>query len=105
MKRFFFASCGAVLAATFAVSASAQALKFSTVGRPNDPDTAAMNAWADYIEANSDLEVDVFAAPRWSSRGARARRSAAVRSTRPTCRRPGSPSRFPPGAFWRPRIC
>jgi TRAP-type transport system periplasmic protein len=41
-------------------NAHAQALKFSTTGKPNDPDAIAMRAWESYIEANSDLEVDVF---------------------------------------------
>lgn len=41
-------------------AAHAQALKFSTTGKPNDPDAIAMRAWEAYIEANSDLEVDVF---------------------------------------------
>lgn len=40
--------------------AGAQALKFSTVGKGSDPDAVAMRVWEDYIEANSDLEVDVF---------------------------------------------
>lgn len=49
------------LAVAFAASgANAQALKFSTVGKPNDPDAIAMREWAKYIEDNSDLEVDVF---------------------------------------------
>ncbi|MGP1394179.1 MAG: TRAP transporter substrate-binding protein DctP [Inquilinaceae bacterium] len=55
----------AVSAATLALvlatgAAQAQALKFSTTGKPNDPDTIAMHAWEAYIEENSDLEVDVF---------------------------------------------
>lgn len=35
-------------------------LKFSTVGKGSDPDAVAMRVWEEYIEANSDLEVDVF---------------------------------------------
>jgi len=42
-----------------AMSAEAQ-LKFSTVGKGSDPDAVAMRIWEEYIEANSDLEVDVF---------------------------------------------
>lgn len=42
-----------------ATAASAQ-LKFSTVGKGSDPDAVAMRAWEEYIESNSDLEVDVF---------------------------------------------
>lgn len=40
-------------------AAQAQALKFSTTGKPNDPDTVAMRAWEAHIEENSDLEADV----------------------------------------------
>ncbi len=60
MKPLLTLTCGVALAMAFTATASAQALQFSTAGRPNDPDTIAMNAWADYIEANSDLEVNVF---------------------------------------------
>lgn len=49
-----------VLALASAGTAGAQALKFSTTGKPNDPDAVAMRAWEAYIEENSDLEVDVF---------------------------------------------
>lgn len=52
------AASALVLALTGA--AHAQALKFSTVGAPSDPDTIAMKDWEAYIEENSDLEVDVF---------------------------------------------
>ncbi|MEM6384405.1 MAG: TRAP transporter substrate-binding protein DctP [Pseudomonadota bacterium] len=41
-------------------AASAQELKFSTTGSGSDPDVIAMQMWADYIEENSDLEVEVF---------------------------------------------
>ncbi|HAN80902.1 MAG TPA: hypothetical protein DCQ47_05560 [Gammaproteobacteria bacterium] len=41
-------------------NAAAEALKFSTVGKGSDPDVVAMKVWEEYIEANSDLEVDVF---------------------------------------------
>lgn len=61
MKRLTGLVAATVLAAAFtAATAEAQTLKFSTVGKPNDPDAVAMRAWADYVEANSDLEVDVF---------------------------------------------
>jgi len=43
-----------------ASTAQAQSLKFSTVGGANDPDAVAMRVWEEYIEANSDIEVDVF---------------------------------------------
>ncbi len=43
-----------------AAGAAAEALKFSTVGKGNDPDVVAMKVWEEYIEANSSLEVDVF---------------------------------------------
>lgn len=49
----------ALLATTAGVAMSAP-LKFSTVGKPNDPDAVAMRTWEAYIEENSDLEVDVF---------------------------------------------
>lgn len=54
-----------IIATSFAAmmvagAAHAQALKFSTVGKGSDPDVAAMEEWASYIEENSDLEVDVF---------------------------------------------
>ncbi len=49
-----------LIALMAAGAAQAQTLKFSTTGKPNDPDTVAMKAWETYIEANSDLEVDVF---------------------------------------------
>jgi len=48
------------LTLSMAALAEAQTLKFSTVGKPNDPDAIAMRAWAEYIEENSELEVDVF---------------------------------------------
>lgn len=48
------------VAAPLAGAAKAQALKFSTVGKPNDPDAVAMRLWESHIEENSDLEVDVF---------------------------------------------
>lgn len=48
---------GLCLAAT---GAAAEALKFSTTGKGSDPDVVAMKVWEEYIEANSDLEVDVF---------------------------------------------
>lgn len=61
MKRLATALAGAALAMGLSVSgADAQALKFSTVGKGTDPDAVAMRVWAEYIEANSDLEVDVF---------------------------------------------
>ncbi|WP_165354730.1 TRAP transporter substrate-binding protein DctP [Tropicimonas sp. IMCC6043] len=50
----------ALALAAMAGTVQAQALKFSTNGKGSDPDVAAMNAWAEYIEANSGLEVDVF---------------------------------------------
>ena len=48
------------LSVAFAGAAEAQTLKFSTVGKPNDPDAVAMRAWAQYVEDNSDIDVDVF---------------------------------------------
>ena len=60
MKRligFFVASAAIALVSG---AAHAQALKFSTVGKGTDPDAVAMRVWEEYIEANSDLEVDVF---------------------------------------------
>ncbi len=39
---------------------NAQELKFSTTGSGSDPDVIAMQVWEEYIEANSDLEVEVF---------------------------------------------
>lgn len=60
MKRHVAFAIAATVAAGFAGAAHAQALKFSTTGKGSDPDVAAMQVWADYIEANSDLEVDVF---------------------------------------------
>lgn len=43
-----------------ATSALAQELRFSTTGSGSDPDVVAMKVWEEYIEANSDLEVEVF---------------------------------------------
>lgn len=54
------------LAASPAFSA---ALKFSTTGKGTDPDVVAMQTWADYIEENSDLEVDVFDSGRLVEQG------------------------------------
>lgn len=55
------AAAGMVAALALTVGlAEAQALKFSTTGKANDPDAVAMRAWEAYIEENSDLEVDVF---------------------------------------------
>ncbi|GAB5374969.1 MAG: TRAP transporter substrate-binding protein DctP [Acuticoccus sp.] len=60
MKLTGLVAATAIAVAFAATGAEAQALKFSTVGKPNDPDAVAMRAWAQYIEDNSDLEVDVF---------------------------------------------
>ncbi|MGF1477608.1 MAG: TRAP transporter substrate-binding protein DctP [Geminicoccaceae bacterium] len=61
MKRFVTLCAGAALAVGLAASgAAAQALKFSTVGKGSDPDAVAMRVWEEYIETNSDLEIDVF---------------------------------------------
>lgn len=43
-----------------ATNATSETLKFSTVGKGSDPDVVAMKVWEEYIETNSDLEVDVF---------------------------------------------
>jgi TRAP-type C4-dicarboxylate transport system substrate-binding protein len=58
MTRTFAVSAVALLLA--AGAAEAQTLKFSTTGKPSDPDAIAMRAWEAYIEENSELEVDVF---------------------------------------------
>ncbi len=55
----FLAGAAVALGLT-ATCVSAEALKFSTVGKGTDPDALAMRVWEEYIEANSDLEVDVF---------------------------------------------
>ena len=60
MKKLSVLVGAGTLAATLGTAADAQALKFSTVGKPNDPDAVAMREWEAYIEENSDLEVDVF---------------------------------------------
>lgn len=61
MRIFNAITTGAVLAfGLTATGAVAETLKFSTVGKGSDPDVAAMKVWEEYIEANSDLEVDVF---------------------------------------------
>ena len=61
MKTLTAITMSAVLAIGFSTTgATAQALKFSTTGKGSDPDVVAMKVWEEYIEANSDLEVDVF---------------------------------------------
>ncbi len=60
MNRLSIVAATALAVAFAAGTADAAALKFSTVGKPSDPDAVAMRAWAQYIEDNSDLEVDVF---------------------------------------------
>ncbi len=54
------AASTALVMSLSATAVQAQALKFSTVGGANDPDAVAMRVWEEYIEANSELEVDVF---------------------------------------------
>lgn len=61
MKTLTAITTSALVALGFTASgAIAEALKFSTVGKGSDPDVVAMKVWEEYIEANSDLEVDVF---------------------------------------------
>lgn len=60
MTTFFSKALLTAAVMALAGGAQAQALKFSANGKPNDLDAVAMRDWADYITANSDLEVDVF---------------------------------------------